>query len=154
MTSFPFLVLPYEKIHSRNAWDKTVCYFLLELTSKRPEKTWLQPSCKEKHQTWRLVKATVWTVLTAFTCLFLKSQQRLATSINQQTGANSVLNKKCTSVYIQPMSGPQGFVGCFSLRISKPLYTVYSWCTPRLACWTEKGSVQDDAEKAYGDPTV
>lgn len=42
----------------------------------------------------RLVKATVWTVLTAFTCLFLKSQQRLAASINQQTGANSVLNKK------------------------------------------------------------
>lgn len=74
----------------------------------------------------RLVKATIWTVLTAFTCLFFKSQQRLAASINQQTGANSVLNKKCTSVYIQPMSGPQGFVGCFSLRISKPLYTVYS----------------------------
>lgn len=66
----------------------------------------------------RLVKATIWTVLTAFTCLFFKSQQRLAASINQQTGANSVLNKKCTSVYIQPMSGPQGFVGCFSLRIS------------------------------------
>lgn len=41
----------------------------------------------------RTVKATVWTVLTAFMCLFFLSQQRLATSISK-TDAQNVLNRK------------------------------------------------------------